>query len=64
MYAKTGGGHRASAEALKSGFHLAFKDKYEAKPFKFDLPTSTLGSNCRCLDRTCTNRFKSNAKLL
>jgi len=29
IYSNTGGGHKASAEALKSGFHQMYKDRYE-----------------------------------
>eukprot|EP00210_Caulerpa_lentillifera_P009370 g8933.t1 len=31
MYSKTGGGHKASAEAIKSGFERIYKDKYDIK---------------------------------
>ncbi len=32
LMSDTGGGHRASAEALKAGFQKLYGDKYEARP--------------------------------
>lgn len=31
LYSKTGGGHKASAEAIKSGFERIYRDKYDVK---------------------------------
>ena len=40
LMSDTGGGHRASAEALKAGFQKLYGDKYEARPAAWP-PTSS-----------------------
>ena len=43
LMSDTGGGHRASAEALKAGFQKLYGDKYEARPAARQL--TPLGGN-------------------
>ena len=31
LMSDTGGGHRASADAIKAGFHILYGDKYEVR---------------------------------
>lgn len=37
LMSDTGGGHRASAEALKAGFDLLYGDKYKVSPLPFQI---------------------------
>lgn len=51
LMSDTGGGHRASAEALKAGFQKLYGDKYEARPLSHTLIAQELckpPSVCRC----------------
>ena len=51
LMSDTGGGHRASAEALKAGFQKLYGDKYEARPLSHMLTAQELckpPSMCRC----------------
>ena len=51
LMSDTGGGHRASAQALRDGFQLQYGDQYQVWP----LPSSALptGSTCTAVASRC-----------
>ena len=46
LMSDTGGGHRASAEALKAGFQKLYGDKYEARPSVRQLTFPEISQSC------------------
>lgn len=54
LMSDTGGGHRASAEALKAGFEKLYGDKYTVKPLRQILSEKRFQKNSFSLRIICS----------